>query len=79
LSKSESGGILAGVLRHPNLKVVMEMPHPGRLLLGLILAAACLAAVGVATAAQLAAVNHFQCYRVDPGTAWKPVGLVLST
>jgi hypothetical protein len=55
------------------------MPHPGRVLLGIILAAAGLAAVGVAAAAQLAAVNHFQCYRVDPGTAWKPVSLVLST
>jgi len=55
------------------------MPHTGRLLLGLILALAALAAVGVALAGQLATVNHFQCYRVDPGTPWKPVTLVLST
>ncbi len=54
------------------------MPHR-RPLFGLTLALAGLAAAGVALAGQLATVNHFQCYRVDPGAAWKPVTLVLST
>ena len=55
------------------------MPHTGRLLFGFILALAGLAAAGVAVAGQLATVNHFQCYRVDPGTPWKPVTLPLTT
>ena len=55
------------------------MPHLGRLLFGIILGLAALGAVGAAPAAELAAVNHFDCYKVDPGSTWKPVGLVLST
>ena len=55
------------------------MPHTGRLLFGIILALAALAATAAALAGQLATVNHFQCYRVDPGTAWKPVALALTT
>lgn len=54
------------------------MPRTGRLLFGFTLALAVSAAAGVALAGQLATVNHFQCYRVDPGTPWKPVTLVLS-
>ncbi len=55
------------------------MPHTGRILFGSILALAGLAAAGVALAGQLATVNHFQCYRVDPGSTWKPVALALRT
>ena len=55
------------------------MPHIGRLLFGIVVGLAALGAVGAAPAAELATVNHFQCYRVDPGSPWKPVGLVLRT
>ena len=55
------------------------MPHTGRLFFGILVAFVGLAAVGVALAGRLATVNHFQCYRVDPGSTWKPVTLTLST
>lgn len=55
------------------------MPRIGRLLFGISVALAGLAAVGVALAGQLATVSHFQCYRVDPGGVFKSPTLVLST
>jgi len=51
------------------------MPHTGRFLFGILFAFVCLVTVGAALAGRLATVNHFQCYRVVPGTAWKPVTL----
>ena len=55
------------------------MPRIGRLLFGISVALAGLAAVGVTPAGQLATVSHFQCYRVDPGGVFKSPTLVLST
>jgi hypothetical protein len=58
---------------------LVEMPHMGRLLFAVVVVFAALAAAGVAPAGQLAAVSHFQCYRVDPGTPFKARTVVLST
>ena len=50
LRESGSGGILAGALRHLDLKQVVEMPQTGRVLLGLGVALAGLVAIAVARA-----------------------------